>query len=138
MMPFLMLGLAGIILQPFDSARFSNYGLIEGLFEHVEKDPGSSLNFEDIWLPNFLFSHPPHVGEVYRTGFTLFVLAFQYRDLQLSQHGFEARCEDLANEIVFSEEETSAFRSWTAEQVSMAQNSEPKDPTLQLRTKFER
>ena len=52
MMPFLMLGLAGIIQQPFDAARFSNYGLIEGLFERIEKDPGLSLNFEDIWLPD--------------------------------------------------------------------------------------
>jgi len=138
MMPFLMLGLAGIIQQPFDAARFSNYGLIEGLFERIEKDPGLSLNLEDIWLPDFLFSRSLRVGDVYRTGLRLFVLAFQYRDVQLSQQGFEARCKDLGNEIVFSEEETSAFRSWTAEQVSMAQNSEPKEPKLQLRTKFER
>ncbi len=106
------------------------------MFERIEKDPGLSLSFEDIWLPDFLFSRSLHVGDVYRTGLRLFVFAFQYRDVQLPRQEFEARCKDLGNEIVFSEEETSAFRGWTAEQVSMAQNREPKDPRLQLKTKF--
>jgi hypothetical protein len=134
MMPFLMLGLAGIIQQPFGAERFSNYGLIDGLFRRIEEDAGLSLNFEDIWLPNFLFPSQPHVGDVYRAGLTLFVLAFQYRDVQLAQQEFEARCKDLWNEIAFSKDETNAFRDWTAEQVSMAQNREPKDPKLQLGT----
>jgi hypothetical protein len=138
MMPFLMLGLAGIIQQPFDAERFSNYGLIEGLFRRIEEDSGLSLNFEDIWLPSFLFSSSAHVGDVYRAGLRLFVLALQYRDVQLPKQEFEARCKDLGNEIVFSEDETRAFRSWIAEQVSMAQNREPKDRNLRLGTRNER
>ena len=136
-MPFLMLGLAGIIQQPFGAGRFSNYGLIEGLFERIEEDAGLSLNFEDLWLPDFLFSPSPHVGDVYRAGIKLFVLAFQYRDAQLPQQEFLARCKDLLPEIAFSQDETTAFRGWSAEQISIAQHREAKDRRLQLRTRDE-
>jgi len=137
MMPFLMLGLTGIIQQPFGAPRFNTYGLIDGLFERIEEEAGLSVNFEDIWLPEFLFSPLPHVGDVYRAGLKLFVLAFRWRDAQVSRLEFEARSKDLGNEMTFSEEETRAFQGWTAEQISMAQNQGPKDLRLQLKSKSE-
>ena len=137
MMPFLMLGLTGIIQQPFGAPRFNTYELIDGLFERIEEEAGLSINFEDIWLPEFLFSPSPHVGDVYRAGLKLFVLAFRCRDAQVSRQEFEARCKDLGNEMTFSEEETRAFQGWAAEQISMAQNQGAKDLRLRLRTKFE-
>jgi len=135
-MPFLMLGLAGVVLQPMGAERFTTYGLIRGLFESVEEG-GALVNFEDIWLPDFLFPVSPHVGHVYRVGMKLFYLAFAYRDSRFSREEFEVYCRELQGEISFSEDETRAFGSWTAEEISMAQNGDPKNPRLQLRTRRE-
>jgi hypothetical protein len=134
-MPFLMLGLTGVVLQPFGAERFTNNGLIRRLFESVEQE--GLVNFEDIWLPDFLFSALPHVGDVYRVGIKLFSLAFAYRDSRISQEEFEAPCKELQDEISFSEDETMAFRSWTVEEISRAESGEPKNPELQLRTRRE-
>jgi len=133
-MPFLMLGLTGIVRQPFGADRFNDYGLIDGFFQEIEARTELSLNFEDIWMPAFLFGGSPQVGDVYRVGLKLFVLAFQYRDTRFSQEEFEAHCNELRREISFSADETAAFKGWTAEQIAMAQSREPKDPKLQLRT----
>jgi hypothetical protein len=77
------------------------------------------------------------VGDVYRVGLGLFVLAFQYRDDRFSREESEAHCKDLQKAIFFSEDETQAFRNWAREQISKAQSSGPKNPILQLRLKRE-
>ncbi len=132
--PFLLLELVGIVQQPLGAARFTSYTLVNQLFEQVEKQASLIINFEDIWLPSFLFASPLHVGDVYRVSNELFSEAFRYRDGRRNQEQFEGRCKELAP-IVISPEETRAFAGWIAEQISGAQNSAPKDPDLQLRTK---
>jgi hypothetical protein len=134
-MPFLMLNLVGIVYQPLGAARFDSFGLIDQFFERIEEQASLSLNFEDIWLPSFLFQAQPAVGDVYRVGNDLFVLAYQFRDGRHTQEDFEAHCRKLQREIVLSEDETRAFKGWTAEQVSSARNRPPKNPNFQLQTK---
>lgn len=133
--PFLMLNLVGIVHQPFGAVRFNTTGLIEGLFKLVEDNAGFTVNFEDIWLPDFLFKERVIVGDVYRVGNRLFTVAYQYRDGRHSQERFETLCRELHGEIIFSEDETLAFKAWTAEQFSMAQNQLPKNRELQLPTR---
>lgn len=132
--PFLMLGLAGIVQQPFGAPLFDRHPLIEGFFQGVE-ETGGSVNFEDLWLPEFLFLTTPTVGDVYRIELALFHAAFEFRDSRISREDFEVRSKELHNQISFSEAETRAFRGWTDEHIAMAQNGEPKNPELRLRTK---
>lgn len=136
-MPFLMLHLVGIVQQPLGAARFNSYGLIDGLFTLVEEQASLSLNFEDIWLPDVLFHRQVTVGDVYRVGERLFTAAYQYRDGRYSQEMFEGLTKELLRDIVFSEDETQAFKSWSAEQLSIARNQAPKNRDLQLGKKRE-
>jgi len=133
--PFLLLNLVGIVQQPFGAPRFNTYGLIDRLFELVEDEKSLTINFEDIWLPNSLFHGEVTVGDVYRVGTKLFTVAYQYRDGRHSTETFEQLCQELHNDIVFSEDETRAFKEWTAEQFLMAQNQSPKNVELQLPTR---
>jgi hypothetical protein len=135
--PFLMLGLAGIVQQPFGAAHFDNSPLIEDFFQRVE-EMGGLANFEDLWLPEFLFLTEPKVGDVYRMELALFRAAFEFRDSRISSKDFEVRGEELHNQISFSEAETRAFRGWAGEHIAMAERGEPKNPQLQLRTRNER
>src|SRR5437763_675775 len=78
--PFLMLNLVGIVQQPFGATRFNNYSLIDGFFQVIEDQADLTINFEDLWLPEFLFLPKVAVGDVYRVGIRLFTVAYQYRD----------------------------------------------------------
>jgi hypothetical protein len=135
--PFLMLALAGIVQQPFGAAHFDNYPLIEDFFQRVE-GLGGLANFEDLWLPEFLFVTAPKVGDVYRVELALFRAAFEFRDSRISSEDFDVRSKELHNQISFSEAETRAFRGWAGEHIAMAENGEPKNPELRLRTKNRR
>lgn len=132
--PFLLLELVGIVQQPFGAPRFNSYNLVDQLFQQVENQAFLLINFADLWLPSFLFSDPAKVGDVYRVPNELFNEAFRFRDGQSNQQEFEVRCKELPP-MTFSPEETRAFGSWVAEQISGAQNSPPKNPELQLRNR---
>jgi hypothetical protein len=132
--PFLLLELVGIVQQPFGVPRFNTYNLVDQLFQQVEKQAFLLINFADIWLPSFLFSGAARVGDVYRVTNELFNEAFRFRDGQSNQQQFELRCKELPP-VTFSTEETRAFGSWVAEQISGAQHSAPKNPELQLRNR---
>jgi hypothetical protein len=134
-MPFLMLGLVGIIQQPFDAPRFNTYGLIDQLFAGIEARADLLINFNDIWLPGFLFKADPGVGDVYRVVNELFTWAYRFRDGQSNKTDFEENCRRLHG-IAFSEDETRAFKDWSAEQISGAQKRPPKNPELKLQTKL--
>jgi len=54
-MPFLMLGLVGIIQVPFGAPRFDQYQHLSQLFQGLEDQMGMTINFADIWLPDFMF-----------------------------------------------------------------------------------
>jgi hypothetical protein len=130
-MPFLMLNLVGIVQQPFGATRFGNYTLIDQFFQRIEQQI-LSINFEDLWMPSFLFHGEPRVGDVYRVGYKLFVAAFQFRDGRHTQEAFDNLCKELQREMVPSKEETQAFRGWIAEQISAARNRPPKNPGFRL------
>jgi hypothetical protein len=56
--PFLMLNFVGNVQQPFGPTRFDNYSLIDQLFQRIEPHL-LSVNFEDLWMPIFLFHGEP-------------------------------------------------------------------------------
>jgi hypothetical protein len=134
--PFLMLGLAGIVQSPFTATSFDNYRLIEDFFTGIE-EAGGLVNFEDLWLPEFLFPTRPGEGDVYRVGLALFSALFEFRDSRISRRDLDVRGRDLHDQISFSEGETRAFRGWANEHIGTAERAEPKNPQLRLRTKEE-
>ena len=136
-LPFLMLGLVGIIQTPFDAPRFSEYRHVDELFERIEGS-GFLVHFADIWLPHFVFGpREPHVGDVYRIDVRVFKMAQSFRDGGVTQEHFLDGLRDLTDRVgvTFSEEETRSFLAWSVENLLAARNQPDKSPELKLGTR---
>lgn len=136
-LPFLMLGLVGIVQTPFDAPRFTEYRHVDELFERIEGS-GFLVHFADIWLPDFVFTaRELHVGDVYRIDIRTFKMAQSFREGGVSQDHFLDVLRDTLNQLIvrFSAEETRAFLAWSIENLSAAMNQPDKNPELKLRTR---
>ena len=119
-MPFLMLGLDGIITGPFGAKRFKNVDQIEDLFFAIEDVAGLLIDIDDIWLPLSLFERysRPREGNVYRLDGSLFALAFAFREGRIDTEFFLSNCRDMDRPLFFSRKETRVFRQWRSESLS--------------------
>jgi hypothetical protein len=133
--PFLLLGLSGIIYAPFGAPSFESVQLLSDLFDQFEDKAGLLINFDDLWLPPFLFSREIHVGDVYRLGYDLFLWAYSFRNGRQSLERFLGTAERMRELVFFSEIETKVFVEWSEQQAALAKKLSPKDPGLQLRTR---
>jgi hypothetical protein len=134
-LPFLMLGLVGIITRPFDAERFYTVQSIEDLFEQLEDRADLFIDVDDIWLPMLLFDDAgirPEVGHVYRVTSEMFTTAHSFREGRLDLEIFLERCRILERSLVLSEEEMSAFQQWRETQVRNAIEEYPKNRELEL------
>lgn len=136
-LPFLMLGLTGVIHRPFGDEQFDIPAKIESLFLSVEQMGGLLVNINDVWLPNFLFERSgatPSKGMVFRVHRDLFETAFLYREGCLAHGTFLERCHSLSRReaVIISKKETEAFSIWHKEQISNAVHQYPKNKSLVL------
>jgi len=136
-MPFLMLGLVGIIQTPLDAPRFTEERHLHELFDWADSQPVLEIHFADLWLPDFLFApNYMNVGAVYRLDYELFAAAFRFRDGRLSAGEFAGLAEEFHGSSRFSEEETRVFDSWSRRTVEEAISQRDKDPELRLGTRL--
>jgi len=139
--PFLMIGLSGIIYRPSGaSAIFRSPGEIESLFETIEEDDRLSVGTADIWLPNEAIAHilpdrKPR-GVTFRVGQELFLDSLAFRLEKMSQEQFEETALTLSEEVTYAEEEDKAFLEWRQKQVDLAreQYHEKEELALEYRT----
>jgi hypothetical protein len=134
-LPFMMLGLVGIVTRPFASKRFNNIGLIEDLFKRIEDEAGLFVDVDDIWLPMFLFDRTnlkPETGQVYRIKSNVFAWALAFREGRLDLKTFNNRCKRLKRPLVLSEDEIGPFREWRDLQVQNAIKQYPKSRKFEL------
>jgi len=131
--PFLLLGLQGILIQPANGEpEFTSPYLLDELIRLIERHQGLSVELEYLWLPDVLVERawaaspagrdpsvrrPPR-GGVFRVGSTLFATAFQVaRDgTDFSRLGFaaEERVGDAEGSVLrYSPVETDAVRRWS-------------------------
>ena len=120
--PFLLLGLSGVITAP--SRRrpfFDSPASIDGLFETIESTPGLFVDINDIWLPNALFGNRPAArGDVYRIDAHLFLKAQNFRVGRLTPPSFGAIGEGRTESLRFSEVETRVFKEWSSSHIKAA------------------
>ena len=134
-LPFLMLGVSGIVMQPFGEPRFGSPELIEDLFARVEDDLVLSIGVDDIWLPEFTIHQPISPGDVFRIRADLFRHVFAMREGRIlveSWQSFANTGDDMRLGMSFSQSETSAFAEWSSLQVNAARSAYPKNRELQL------
>jgi hypothetical protein len=135
-MPFLMLGLNGIIQVPFGAPRFEQYQHLTQLFQVLEDEMEMTINFADIWLPDFMFrSRPGRIGDVYRLELKMFTIALLFREGRMPRKEFLGHAERLGESLQFSELETRIFVAWSQENVSALLQQPDKNPELRLRSR---
>jgi hypothetical protein len=127
--PIGLLGLAAVVLRPFDDELFRLPSQFDDLISRVESQPGFSVDTGDLWLPRFLFE-APQAGDVFRMSARLFGVAHQYRYGRADRREFEGAADTLRQGISFSAEETKAYHQWH----NLVTRREPveKNPDLRL------
>ena len=120
---FLMLGLIGIIRQPFGGDHFDSPESIEATLDRFEERNELFVDVDDLWIPEFVLRHAANdfqLGDVFRIGEDLFSAAFRYREGQLEQDAFIEAGEQYISQAALSEMESEAFRAWHWQQVDAA------------------
>jgi hypothetical protein len=138
--PFMLIGLSGIIIEPMGGGLFSTPDKLEQLFENIETDPeeGVYVDTNDLWLPNSVFDRKNlKPGSVYRIAFSFFQAAYGFRNQILSQNEFLVRCKKLKWKARYSASETKALALWQNNQIDKTKERHEKHPelTLSRRTK---
>src|SRR4051812_1439946 len=130
--PIGLLGLAAVVLRPFDDASFYRPSQFDDLIRIVESQAGFSVETGDLWLPRFLFD-TPRPGDVFRMSARLFGMAYQYRHGRADRREFEGTADRLGQGISFSAEETKAYHQW--HELVVRREPIDKNPELKLRAR---
>ena len=119
--PFLMMGLSGIITGPPERDRFSSPDDIDAIFARIEADERFYVDINDLWIPNSCFrDSEPQRGDVIRIGLKLFEQALAFRGNSISMEVYIGRAHDFADLIEPSPEEAEAFSQWNIRQIERA------------------
>ncbi|MBW8041340.1 MAG: hypothetical protein FVQ85_15250 [Planctomycetes bacterium] len=134
--PFLLVALSGIILEPIDGGLFRTPDKLEQLFENIEKDSdeGIYVDTNDLWIPNFIFDRKNlKPGSVYRVAFKLFKAAYDFRNQILSQQEYVGQCKKYGWKARYSASETKALGLWQKKHIDETKERHEKHPELTLR-----
>lgn len=101
-LPFLLLGLSGIIYCPLGEAyKFTLPNQIEELFDLADKQEGLYIDINDIWLPNMAFPNEiAKRGAAYRVYIEIFKNALKFREHQISFKTLEEICSEYPEGIL--------------------------------------
>ena len=133
--PFLMLGLSGVIHAPSPSeSEFTQPDQLDTLIAAIEADDRFYVSLADIWLPNLLLANnrEPRRNDVFRLDAKLFSEAYRYRRGLLATARFVAVSADRLQAIRFSAIETKVMSVWTRRQFNEAAEAYPKNRELAL------
>lgn len=130
--PFILLEIAGIILQPIDGDVFTRPQQIDSLFSLLE-GAGLSIEIADLWIPTRATETEPeelHRGVVLRLGERLFRSCLNYRYGEIDLEHFENQLKELSESLRISETESKVFSEWSYLEAARAQDRQ--DPELQF------
>ncbi len=133
--PFLLIGLSGIILSPINGSRFESIEQVEELFDSIESREGLLVDSQELWVPTMVFDRRPERGVVYRAPLKTFAQAIRYTSSSISLEEYFENVKELGEDgtVRFSEVETTVFKSWEESIIEDAIASYPKDEELKLR-----
>jgi hypothetical protein len=119
--PYLMVGVTGVISQPSEKSQlFDDPQKIAGFFDAIEEKADFYVDINDIWLPNYVFSEEPKRGKVFRISLGLYKAAFRFQNEQITESEFLDFCQQVNSPGVFSPGETEAFSVWGKQQIEGA------------------
>ncbi len=133
-LPFIMMGLSGIICRPLeDSVKFTELTQIERLFEFIESQENLYIDINDIWLPNFAFQKGMQKrGTVWRVDIKIFTEALRFRDNTINFSDLEKMCKSYQKGVVYDDTETFVFQNWIDQQIAEAKRNYHSNQKRQL------
>lgn len=126
-LPFMMMGLEGIIYRSInDGGYFNNpedYEAIHKVFEDRIKSLYIETN--DLWIPSkeFFKIGKHEIGGIYRIARELFLLAYSFRINTIGKEEYISEIYKLDKPISFSKKETKAFAVWKEKQKEQAREN---------------
>lgn len=95
--PFLMLGLSGIITSELRGREFQSVDDIEALFESIEEHDSLYIDINDVWLPLELFADIKDFkrSPLYRIPSELFSMAYDYTSTRLPMGEYLGRVREF-------------------------------------------
>ena len=136
--PFLAMGLSGVIYKPLGRARlFKTARQIREIFAAIEGSDGLYVDVDDLWIPNAAFEGTPEEhrvrGAIFRVSPEVFRMTADYRVGRIASKDLHDRSTRRRAEIGYSPEETAAFRAWSQDVVSAAKHYYAKNPKMRLK-----
>jgi hypothetical protein len=133
--PFVMLGLSGIIVSPsLKEELFKTPDSFDKVFDRIDSHKALYVDTEDIWLPIELFGKQElGRGNVYRVDLSLFQLALLFRTEVISQNAFTDGAREISDAVQYSATETKALRKWSEGEIEKARTDYQEHPELRLK-----
>ncbi len=132
--PVISLEFTGIVYKPLGLGEyFDSPELIEEYFQGVEKSEILYVDSDNLWVPNRLFPSKPRRGEVFRMNSRLFTRIYTLCRDDAFLDDRAVKLSTSAGDILFSEDETKAFKRWTEGIVKGAVENYPKNKELMVR-----
>lgn len=132
--PVISLEFTGIVYKPLGLGEYFDLPeLIEDYFQGVEKSEFLYVDSDNLWIPNRLFPSTPHRGEVFRINSRLFTKIYRLCKDDAFLDDRTVRFSAPAGDVLFSEDETKAFKQWSEGIIKNAVNTFPKNEDLMVR-----
>lgn len=131
--PFIMMGLSGIITRSLKGGPFTDLNSIKSLFVAIEENPALYVDINEIWLPNILFKRNANRGDVYRISEKLFISSLNFQKRQIQLKHFQEIALEFRTNMIYSELESISFRNWEKEIINQAREIYPKNKELELK-----
>lgn len=135
--PFLFIQLEAIFLSPPNTQDyFNSMDEVNSMYEYAEQYEGIFVDINDIWVPYQWFGvEEIEAGMIFRIAIGQFINCWKFRNDQITVETFleDSVIERKEAILAYSNEETSAFKSWTDQQIERSREiyRENRDSYLQ-------
>lgn len=117
--PFITIGPFSVLYKPIGKKeKFDSVNTIENTLDIIEKEL-FIIEYNAVWMPNFIFNKLPARGQVYRIKLPLFRKSYQFTQDRLSEDLFFEFCNEHKADIFFDELETKSFIGWENKRIKV-------------------
>ena len=123
--PFLFIQLEAIFLSaPNTKGYFNSIDEVNAMYEYAEQHDGIFVDINDIWVPYKWFGvEEIEAGMIFRIAIDQFIRCWKFRNDQIAVDEFliNSSIEEREEPILsYSNEETTAFQSWSDQQIEQS------------------
>lgn len=110
--PFMLIGLSGIITLDLNGYEFKSADDIDKLIDLIEENGNLFVDTNTLWLPSFVFHSKRQRGDICRINSELFIIALNYVNYRMDEIGLFSQSDNSEHKVEYREIETRAFKDW--------------------------